>query len=327
MNWSLHHRIDRQHFGKNSAKGVITIFYKILEDQLRETDLTEWQGQEDGIAVLSGDEWEAATDIRANYLLGQREDNIHFCKLESHLDYLFGTFHIPVKGHYRRNDGFVFYVLERRIIFIDDTGIVANEIKKVGERRHKQGYTLERFLYDFLISLIDDDLLYLSSVEKKIAEMEEQILASEEKDFNYEMLRLKKEISRMHRYYSQMADMGEMLRENEMDFLDEKEVTCFGVFTDRAGRLREETQVLREYAMQVQDVYQSEIGIRQNDVMKVLTVVTTVFLPLTLIAGWYGMNFAYMPELAWKYGYPAVVVLSILVVVVSLRIFKKKKYL
>lgn len=313
--------------GKDKEKGVITIFYRFSKDQLKEINLTEWQEQEDGIAVLNGKEWEKTTDIRANYLLGQREDNIHFCKLESHSDYLFGTFHIPVKGHYRKNNGFAFYILERKIIFIDDTGIVENEIKKVRERRIRQGYTLERFLYDFLISLIDDDLLYLSSIEKKIAEMEERILESEAKDFNYEMLRLKKEISRMHRYYSQMTDMGEMLQENEMEFLDKKEVTCFGVFTDRAGRLREETQVLREYAMQVQDVYQSEIGIRQNDVMKVLTVVTTVFLPLTLIAGWYGMNFAYMPELAWEYGYPAVVLLSVLVVVVSLRIFKRKKYL
>ena len=86
-------------------------------------------------------------------------------------------------------------------------------------------------------------------------------------------------------------------------------------------------KVLREYAMQVQDVYQSEIGIRQNNVMKVLTIVTTVFLPLTLIAGWYGMNFVYMPELKWVYGYPVAIGASILVIIVSLWIFKKKKYL
>ena len=217
--------------------------------------------------------------------------------------------------------------MERKIIFIDDTGIVNKQMEGIRQARLRKGYALERFLYDFLISLIDDDLLYLSSLEKKIAEMEERILEREDKEFNHEMLRMKKEISRMHRYYSQMADMGEMLHENEMDFFGEDEVTCFGVFTDRAGRLREETQVLREYAMQVQDVYQSEIGIRQNDVMKVLTIVTTVFLPLTLIAGWYGMNFVHMPELAWKYGYPVVVLISVFIVVISLYIFKKKKYL
>ena len=64
-----------------------------------------------------------------------------------------------------------------------------------------------------------------------------------------------------------------------------------------------------------------------NLIMKVFTVVTTVFLPLTLIVGWYGMNFKYMPELTSQYGYPAVIILSILVVVLSLLFFKKKRLL
>ena len=122
------------------------------------------------------------------------------------------------------------------MIFIDDTGIVGTQIAQIRQARMRKGYTLERFLYDFLISLIDDDLLYLSALEKKIAGMEERILEREDKEFNHEMLRMKKEISRMHRYYSQMADMGEMLHENEMDFFGEKEATCFGVFTEPRGQ-------------------------------------------------------------------------------------------
>lgn len=303
------------------------MFFKICDDKLEETDFENWAKHADGIAVFDAKEWEAATDIRANYLLEQKEDNIHFCKLESHADYLFGTFHIPNKEHHEKNYGFAFYVLQRKLIFIDDTGLVLDVLSSIRNNRLRKGYTMERFLYDFLILLIDDDLLYLSAIEKRIAKMEEKILDSDVDDFNYQMLHLKKEISRMHRYYSQMADLGEMLYENEMDFFGEEELTYFRVFTDRVSRLSDETQVQREYAMQVQDVYQSEIGIRQNDVMKVLTIVTTVFLPLTLIAGWYGMNFAVMPGLHWKYGYPAVMILSVIIVLISLFIFKKKKFM
>ena len=61
--------------------------------------------------------------------------------------------------------------------------------------------------------------------------------------------------------------------------------------------------------------------------MTVLTVVTTIFMPLTLIVGWYGMNFRYMPELNYEWSYPVVIVLSILIVVISLIFFKKKKWL
>lgn len=68
------------------------------------------------------------------------------------------------------------------------------------------------------------------------------------------------------------------------------------------------------------------LGIRQNDVMKMLTIVTTIFLPLTLIAGWYGMNFSYMPELKCPMAYPIVIAVSILIVILSLWTFKKKKY-
>jgi magnesium transporter len=61
--------------------------------------------------------------------------------------------------------------------------------------------------------------------------------------------------------------------------------------------------------------------------MTVLTVVTSIFLPLTLIAGWYGMNFRYMPELEWPYSYPVVIVVSIIIVVVCLVWFKRKKWM
>ena len=72
--------------------------------------------------------------------------------------------------------------------------------------------------------------------------------------------------------------------------------------------------------------FQAEIDIRQNRIMKILTIVTTIFLPLTLVAGWYGMNFSNMPELSWKYGYPAVIVISLVIVMICLWTMKKKKF-
>ena len=70
----------------------------------------------------------------------------------------------------------------------------------------------------------------------------------------------------------------------------------------------------------------AEIDIRQNRIMQILTIVTTIFLPLTLLVGWYGMNFAGMPELTWKYGYPVIVVVSIVIVGISLWVCKRKKF-
>ena len=84
--------------------------------------------------------------------------------------------------------------------------------------------------------------------------------------------------------------------------------------------------MLREYAGQISEIYQAQIDIYQNKVMKILTVVTTIFLPLSLLAGWYGMNFKYMPELAWPYSYPMLTAASLVIVIFSLYILKKKNF-
>ena len=78
--------------------------------------------------------------------------------------------------------------------------------------------------------------------------------------------------------------------------------------------------------MQVREVYQAQVDIQQNRVMKVLAVVTTLFSPLALIVGWYGMNFTGMPELRWPMGYPMVIMLSLAVVVACLIFFRRKKF-
>ena len=79
---------------------------------------------------------------------------------------------------------------------------------------------------------------------------------------------------------------------------------------------------LLEYAQQVKDAYQAQIDAKQNSNMQFLTVISTIFFPLTLITGWYGMNFKDMPEL--DNGYPGVVILSVVVILVCILIFKKK---
>ncbi|MBQ5556289.1 MAG: magnesium transporter, partial [Erysipelotrichaceae bacterium] len=82
-----------------------------------------------------------------------------------------------------------------------------------------------------------------------------------------------------------------------------------------------------DYAIQLRDLYSQQIDIRMNRVMTILTVLSTIFMPLTLIAGWYGMNFHYMPEFSYRYSYPILIVVCIIIVGSMLYYFKKKKWL
>lgn len=110
------------------------------------------------------------------------------------------------------------------------------------------------------------------------------------------------------------------------EFLEVEQMQCFERFVERTKRLSDDMEIMREYAMEIWEIYQSQINIRQNDIMKVLTIVTTIFLPLSLLVGWYGMNFEYMPEVSWKYGYLMVILFAIAIVVFSLVLFRRKKY-
>ncbi|WP_162300573.1 magnesium transporter CorA family protein [Anaerosacchariphilus polymeriproducens] len=302
------------------------MYFIIQDGMIEEVEESEWKKSEDAIGIFTVEEWKKQLELNNNHYFNQQHDSVHFCKLECHAEYLYGTLCILDKVNLKKSTGFAFYIQEGRIIFIDDTGFVSASVENIAKIRKRREYSMERFLYDFLLLLIENDLQHLITLEREISKIEEEVLIRKSENFNGRMSIIKKEIARLYRYYSQLSDVGEGLTENENDYFAKNDITTFKVFTDRVTRLRSEALVLREYAMQVQDVYQSEISIRQNDVMKVLTIVTTIFLPLTLIVGWYGMNFKYMPELKWEYGYPVVILLCITVVMIGIWIFKNKKF-
>ena len=166
----------------------------------------------------------------------------------------------------------------------------------------------------------------LEEIEDRTTALEERVLAGELEEFSTPMSELRKETMAWYRYYSQLDNVACELRENENGYFSDEECGLFRLFEERVIRLREESQLLREYCTQIQSLFQSEIDIRQNRIMQILTIVTTIFLPLTLLVGWYGMNFSGMPELHWKYGYPAIILVSVAVVVLSLWVCKKKKF-
>ena len=122
-------------------------------------------------------------------------------------------------------------------------------------------------------------------------------------------------------------DLGQELEENENNFFRQENLRYFRLFLNRIARLHDNSTSLRDYTMQLRDLYKAHIDIKQNRIMTVLTVVTTIFMPLTLIAGWYGMNFRYMPELEWKWSYPVVIGASIAIAAGSLLFYKKIKWL
>jgi len=186
--------------------------------------------------------------------------------------------------------------------------------------------SLERFIYDFLEEIISADLTLLESYEKQLAETDKAV--NNKEDINLESVNIIRDHLRVLRtHYDRLIDLAQELEENENEFFKEEDIRYFSLFSKRAGRLFDMSNALVDYTTQIRDDYEACLADKQNHIMTILTVVTTIFSPLTLITGWYGMNFKYMPELNSQYAYPAVFVVSLLIAILSLLYFKHKKWL
>jgi magnesium transporter len=95
---------------------------------------------------------------------------------------------------------------------------------------------------------------------------------------------------------------------------------------DHTVRCNERIETFRDILAGVLDIYLSSNSYRLNEIMKVLTIIATIFIPLTFLSGWYGMNFKYMPELQWEYGYPMVITIAVSVVATLLVYFRRKQW-
>lgn len=281
------------------------------------------------VAVLTSEEWLACKD---QFDMGIEMDidlsSIHSTKAEVNYDSLTGSFCVPDRNHISEpNTKFAFALDEKGIVFIDDSGYVLKLIDNITGSKRWAMPSLERFIYDFLEQIVSRDQIILEKFDKELDSIESGIMEGEITDPSQRISRIRSDLRDMRIHYEQLLDLSQELEENENNFFKKENTRYFHLFTQRVSRLHDLTTSLRDFSIQIRDLYQSQLDVRQNRIMALLTIISSIFMPLTLIAGWYGMNFKYMPELEYKVSYPVVIAISIAIVVVSLVFFKKKKWL
>ena len=304
--------------------------YYLLEETMRPCAAEDLRDRVNRqyVAVLTTPEWERERE-RFDMGIELEPDavHIHNTKAEVNYDSLTGTFQIPDREHLKERDyRFAFALDEKGVVFIDDSGKVERMIDEIRRTKRWRQPSLERFLYDFLEQIVDNDLALMERYESELNRIEDEVISGGKGDM-VRVNEIRSDMRVLLVHYEQIIDMTQELEENENGFFSEENLRYIHLFMNLLARRRDFAVSLRDYTMQVRDLHNAQLEVSQNRIMTLLTVVTTIFMPLTLIAGWYGMNFRYMPELEWRFGYPLVIAVSVAVVVFCLILFKKKKWL
>ncbi len=305
------------------------MYYQIKETLIESTKEKCLDRSIPYVALVTKEEFENTTDL---FDMGIELDLVYddsaTTKVEVNYDSLTGHFSIPAReDEMETSHDFAFVMDDHGVVFINDDGTARKIIDRIRLTKKWKLPSLERFFYDFLEGIVAGDIPMLEKYDCELDAMEDRILDGNIEGIMTRMVDIRSILLQLRPHYEQLIDLAQELEENENDFFAEENLRYFHLFKERASRLQDVLSALREHTMQVRDLHQAQIDVRQNRNMTVLTIIAAIFTPLTLITGWFGMNFKYMPELDQPWAYPLVAVVCLIIVISAVIFFKKKKML
>ncbi len=274
--------------------------------------------------------WEALGFAQSNMEACRYANRIFRSGVEVYDEYTFTELRIVDYVQPDENDDCVALFIKKDLFLVvdvlDEDRSTEKKFQQSLRRFPPQSMTLEKLLFAFLDALIARDITMLESTGREVSQLEALVLKDEAgKGFNLTLLELKNRLLSAHNYYEQLLDITEAAEENENEVFD-PESTYISNMGKKLVRLREDVDSLSNAVVHLQDAYSAYLDMKLNQTMKLFTVITSIFFPLTIIVGWYGMNFQSMPEFAWKYGYLYVILLSVFVVAAFVLLGKRKKW-
>ncbi|TBL70042.1 magnesium/cobalt transporter CorA [Paenibacillus thalictri] len=183
------------------------------------------------------------------------------------------------------------------------------------------------FLYHLIDLVVDNYTIVADRIEAKIEKLEEDILVHTKKSHLHEIIGLRSEILWLKKVLVPQREVLAALNKKELRLISEPLKKYFGDIYENAIKIAETFDTFRDLMGNLREAYQSSVANRANEIMRIFTALTTIFMPLTFITGIYGMNFEYIPGLHWEYGGVAILIFMILVGLTMLLVFRKKDWL
>jgi magnesium transporter len=195
------------------------------------------------------------------------------------------------------------------------------------DKSHVRNFGTDYLVYVIMDAIVDEYFSLQDTFDELIENVEDDLLTNPSALTLNTIQKIKRELIFLRRSVSPMRELLASIQRSESPLLNDKTKRYFGDIYDHVIRVTEAMESYRDLIAGMLDIYLSSVSNKMNETMKVLTVFASIFIPLTFIAGVYGMNFEYMPELKWRWGYPVLWLVFISVSVFLLKFFKKKNWL
>jgi len=215
------------------------------------------------------------------------------------------------------------------ISFQETIGDVFDQIRdriRTGKGRHRK-MGADYLSYSLIDAIVDNYFAILERVGEKIDAMQEDLVAERMEKTAEEIIKFKKEILQLRKSIWPLRELISGLQRSETELISEPTRVYLRDVYDHAVQVIDTVEGFRDMVSMTLEAYVSAISNNLNAIMKVLAVIATIFMPLSFIASLYGMNFKYMPELHWRWGYPVVLIVMVVATAGMVLYFRKKKWL
>ncbi|WP_292519807.1 magnesium/cobalt transporter CorA [Methanoculleus sp.] len=253
-------------------------------------------------------------------------------KIEDYSDYLYAAVRMLAPdgdGEFRSEQVSLVLGTGYVVSFLEQPG---DAFERIRERLRAGSGRLRTEGADYLFYVLLDTIVdgYFAVIEafgERIEVIEEEVVADPDHETLQAIYALKRSLVALRRAVWPLRDMVAELERGESPQIQEPTLVYFRDVYDHTIEVAETVETYREMMSGTLDVYLSSQSSRMNEIMKVLTIIATIFIPLTFIAGVYGMNFAYMPEISHPWGYPLALVSMAAVAGVMLLYFRKRGWI
>ncbi|MET3292616.1 UNVERIFIED_CONTAM: magnesium transporter [Brevibacillus sp. OAP136] len=193
--------------------------------------------------------------------------------------------------------------------------------------REEEVNAADLFLYHLVDQIVESYFDVIDQIEDMLENLEEQILLNTQKSQLNQIIGLRREILYAKKMIGPQRDLIAALNKKELVLIDDKLQKYFGDIHENAVKVAESFETFRDLIANLREAYQSALSGRANDIARIFTALTTIFMPLTIVTGIYGMNFTNMPELHTRYGYFIVLGFMFFLALGMYLYFKKKDWL